>query len=88
MSWDCRLSRLASKQFRRLPRDRQAQLGDAFGEMSANPMTGDVQPIKSGKFKGAFRRRIGHYRLFFSVDMENCLVKVAAILYRGENTYN
>lgn len=88
MSWDCRLSRLASKQLKRLPRDRQEQLGKAIEDMSVNPTIGDVRLLKSGKFKGAFRRRVGHYRIVFSLDAGNHLVEIATILYRADTTYN
>lgn len=88
MSWDLRLSKLASKQFERLPRDRRAKLGEAFGKMSINPTSGDVRPIKVGKFQGALRRRVGHYRIIFSLDPANRLVEIAAILYRTDMTYD
>ena len=88
MNWDCRLSRLASKQLKRLPRDRQTQLAGAIVEMSANPTIGDVRPIKSGKFAGTLRKRVGRYRIIFSIDVDNYLIKIAAILYRTDTTYN
>jgi len=87
MSWTCRLSREAAKQLRRLPQERQRQLARAIDEMEHDPTSGDVRPLKSGKFKGALRKRVGRYRIVFSLDpSENC-IEIAAILARTENTY-
>jgi len=87
MSWSYRFSKEAAKQLRQLPRDRQLQLGQAIDEMKDDPLRGDVLPIKSGKFKGALRKRVGRYRIIFSLDPSQGLVEVAAILLRTEKTY-
>ncbi len=87
MSWDCRLSKEAAKQFRRLPRDRQEQVRDAIEQMRSDPLQGDVLPIKSGKFQGALRKRSGRYRIIFTIDAANRIVDIAAILIRSEKTY-
>jgi len=87
MSWACRLSREAAKQLRRLPRERQKQLACAIDEMERDPTSGDVRPIKSGKFKGALRKRVGRYRIVFSLDPSEKYIEIAAILVRTEKTY-
>ena len=87
MSWACRLSQEEAKQLRRLPRERQRQLARAIDEMEHDPTSGDVRPLKSGKFKKALRKRVGRYRIVFSLDLsENC-IEIAAILARTEKTY-
>ncbi len=88
MNWTCSLSRQAAKQLRGLPRRRQEQLARAIGEMEKDPTTGDVRPIKSGKFKGALRKRMGRYRIVFSVDPSAKRVEIAAILARTGRTYH
>jgi len=87
MSWTCSLSRQAAKQLRNLPRNRQEQLARAIEEMEKNPTTGDVRPIKSGRLKGALRKRVGRYRIVFSVDPSATKVEISAILARTEDTY-
>jgi hypothetical protein len=37
-------------------------------------------PFKSGKFKGALRKRAGRYRVVFSLNSPENLIEVAAIL--------
>lgn len=87
MTWTCRLSREAEKQLHRLPRDRQQQIARAIDTMQHAPLVEDVQPIKSGSFQGAFRKRVGQYRIIFAVDSTAHVVDIAAILTRGEGTY-
>jgi mRNA-degrading endonuclease RelE of RelBE toxin-antitoxin system len=87
MSWVCKLSREAVKQLRRLPQGRQKQLVQAIAEMEEDPTNGDVRPIRSGKFKGTLRKRVGRHRIVFSLNpLMNC-VEIAGILVRTEKTY-
>ena len=87
MNWICSLSRQAAKHLRGLPRNRQEQLARAIEEMEKDPTTGDVRPIKSGKFRGALRRRVGRYRIVFSLDWAAQIVDIAAIIVRTGKTY-
>ena len=87
MSWACKLSKEAVKQLRRLPQDRRQQLAQVIEEMGEDPIGGDVRPIKSGKFKGTLRKRVGRYRIIFSVDPTTSSVEIAAILVRTGTTY-
>jgi len=87
MSWACRLSREAAKQLRRLPQERQKQLACAIDEMEEDPTSGDVRPIKSGKLKGALRKRVRRCHIVFSLDPSKKCIEIAAILVRTESTY-
>lgn len=87
MSWTCRISRQAAKQLRKLPRNRQEQVSRAFQELQNDPLRGDVRPVKSGKFQGALRKRVGRYRIIFALDYERRFIEIAAILSRSEGTY-
>ena len=88
MSWICRLSKQAAKQIRDLPQDRRKQIGSAIKEMERNAASGDVRLIKSGKFKGTLRKRVGRYRIVFSLDRAARMVDVAAIIVRTGKTYH
>jgi len=87
MSWACSLSRQAAKQLRSLPRDRLGQVARAIDEIGEDPTRGDVRPIKTGRFKGALRKRVGPYRIVYSIDPDAREVSIAAILTRGGTTY-
>ena len=86
MSWACRLSRHAAKQLRSLPREKLEQIGCAVDEIGEDPTLGDVRPIKSGRFKCALRKRVGPYRIAYSIDLDAREVDIAAILTRGDTT--
>jgi len=45
--------------------------------MKVNPKSGDVLPLTGER--AAFRRRVGHWRLFFDLNPERSLVDVVAI---------
>lgn len=87
MSWACSLSHQAAKDLRALPRERQVHVAEAIDETGRDPTRGDVCPIKSGKFRGALRKRVGSYRIVYTVDPRAKGVAIAAILTRGEATY-
>ena len=87
MSWACSLSRRAAKQLRSLPRVRLEQIARAIDEIGEDPTFGDVRPIKSGRLKGALRKRVGPYRIVYSIEPDAREVNIAAILTRGDTTY-
>lgn len=87
MNWAVELSTSAIKELKRLPRDRQARIARAIDEMEADPMAGDVIPLKGNEWKGHFRKRVGVYRIIFNLDRVAMTVAVSAILIRSEKTY-
>lgn len=87
MNWVCRISRNAADQLSHLPKDRQRQLSQAIDEMKEDPLRGDVRPIKSGKYRGSLRKRVGNYRIIFSVNHSANLIEIATVLIKSEKTY-
>ena len=87
MSWAVRLSASAEKDLKRLPRDRQARIERAIDELEKNPFAGDVKALKSPEWKGRYRKRVGQYRIIFTVGRKASAVAVSAILIRSEKTY-
>jgi mRNA-degrading endonuclease RelE of RelBE toxin-antitoxin system len=87
MNWDIELSASAIKEFKKLPRDRQRQIGRAIDEMEADPMAGDAIPLKGSEWKDRFRKRVGPYRMIFTLDRKAMTVAISAILIRSEKTY-
>ncbi len=55
--------------------------------MADEPFRGDVLPLKGKEWKGRYRKRIGRYRIIFSLDHEHYFVDILAILLRNEKTY-
>lgn len=88
MNWACEFTSLSSKQLKKLPKDYQDLVGEALDEMKENPFSGDICPIKSGKFKGMFRRRVGKYRIIFEPYNSKNIILIAGILRRSDTTYD
>jgi len=87
MNWTIRLSKEAAKQLKGLPADRATLLRRRLREMGDDPLQGDVKPLKGKEWHGWYRKRVGRYRLIFTLDHSQHLVEVAAILKRDERTY-
>ncbi len=87
MTWTLRLAREAEKQFKGIPADRQTLILKHLKEMQKDPLQGDVIPLKGKQWKGWYRRRVGDYRIIFSLDRTKKNIDVAAIVIRSEKTY-
>jgi len=47
MTWTIRLSKVAEKQFEKLPRDRQRNISEAIDGMKEYPFRGNVRQLKA-----------------------------------------
>jgi mRNA-degrading endonuclease RelE of RelBE toxin-antitoxin system len=70
---------------RRVPTDDRQRIDDAFSEMCITPYAGDVKSLSGAK--GAFRRRVGDWRILFDLHQKKRLIVVAAVIRRGSKTY-
>ena len=87
MPWAIELSAEAEKQLRKLPRDRRERIVCAIDEMEQDPFKGDVKPLQGPAWSGRFRKRVGDYRIIFTVNSAEAKVRISAILIRSEKTY-
>ncbi len=87
MTWAVELSEAAETELKRLPRDRQALISRAIDRMEQDPFSGNVKPLKGPRWEGRYRRRVGNYRLIFTVDHHTRRVEISAILIRSKGTY-
>ena len=87
MTWDVEVSSGAVKDLRRMPPDRRSRIARAIDGMEADPLAGDVKPLKGRRWEGRFRKRVGDYRIIFSLDRAVHRVAISAILLRSETTY-
>lgn len=86
MPWSGELSNEAARQLQRLSPDMQHRLVRAIDACEDNPFPGDVKPFK-GPWHGWYRKRVGRYRMIFSTETTQHVVRVAAILARNDATY-
>ena len=87
MTWIAELSKSAEKDFRRLPRDARDRIARAIDELEVNPRRGDVILLRGAQWKGRRRKRVGPYRIIFTVDDTTNTVAISAILIRSKRTY-
>ena len=89
MTWNVHLSRNATKQLRKLPRDAQKQIARAVESLKKDPFAGDSKVLKGPILQRRYRRRVGRYRLFFIPHShpKNPRLTITAILLRSEKTY-
>lgn len=86
MTWDCQLGSRAERALARLPeRDRQ-RINRALNQMTDEPLSGDVVPLR-GPYQGTFRRRVGAGRILFAAMPEARIVIIHDIVRRTSVTY-
>ena len=86
MTWHLVVARSAQKELERAPARDRARLLHALQQMGENPFSGDVVNLK-GRGPLDFRRRVGTWRILFTLERETQTVQVSAILRRTSTTY-
>lgn len=87
MSWACDLTEAAQRDLEDLPRPIQKRVARVLTIMGTDPFQGDVKALAGPAWQGVFRRRIGDYRLLFTVDHSKRKVFIIRILIRSEKIY-
>ncbi|MGO9257434.1 MAG: type II toxin-antitoxin system RelE family toxin [Bryobacteraceae bacterium] len=89
MNWAYELTADAQQDLADLPKAIQKRVARVAAQMAATdePFQGDVKALRGDEWKGVFRRRIGDYRILFTVDQEHKLIRVLRILLRSGKTY-
>lgn len=63
---EVKIHKKALKELNSLPADVRSKILDICKSMGVDPFEGDVKPLKD--MPGMFRRRLGNYRIAFSVN--------------------
>ena len=69
-----------------MPEKDKTRINRTLNEMKGDPFSGDVAPLK-GQYQGLFRRRVGAWRIIFSVKPDQQLILVGDIKRRTTSTY-
>lgn len=85
MNWTVVVAASARKRLVRFPAKDQDKIAAALLAMTGDPFSGDIVKLE-GK-EDRWRRRVGAYRIFFSVDKDAPLVTVDAIVRRTSTTH-
>ncbi|MDG7040468.1 MAG: type II toxin-antitoxin system RelE/ParE family toxin [Nitrososphaerota archaeon] len=65
-----------------LPAAERERILSAFREMESDPFAGDIKTLKG--LKGVFRRRVGDYRVAFTVNFERDEVIILRVGHRSK----
>jgi mRNA interferase RelE/StbE len=85
MNWGLILSNQASRIIRRAPWKERDQLRAALRLLADDPYSGDIKLLNGTR--GTLRRRVGNWRILYSLDADRGVIDVMAIKRRGSNTY-
>ncbi len=72
-----KINKKALKELNSLPDDVREKILDICKSMSIDPFEGDVKPLKGAM--GMFRRRVGNYRIAFTVNFKENEVLILKI---------
>ena len=86
MNWDYRLSSRAERALGRIPARDQSRINRALNEMKQDSLSGDIARLR-GEYQGAFRRRVGLWRIVFTLRPEIQTVIIHDIRRRTSTTY-
>jgi mRNA-degrading endonuclease RelE of RelBE toxin-antitoxin system len=83
MNWTLLVANPAKKDLERLPRKEQIRIERALDAMQIDPFGGDIKRLQPT----GWRRRIGNYRIFYDLYIEQRRIVVTAIKRRTTSTY-
>ena len=83
--WELRVARRAGRTIGRAPKHERDRLLAALEQMRTDPLRGDIVRLRHQL--GAFRRRLGDWRIFFDVDWTRAVVDVTDVARRTTTTY-
>ena len=84
-TWTVRVPKRVAKIILKFPKSDEGRIRVAFRDFELDPWTGDIVKLKGAM--NAWRRRVGEYRIFYSVLDEAKIVEITHIKRRTSDTY-
>ncbi len=84
MTWGLLIANRAKRQLRRLSTGERDSIDTVFSQLCADPFHGDVKVLRG---LGTLRRRVGDWRILYTLDDAKKIIIVTAVKRRGSNTY-
>ncbi len=85
MNWRVVFTNVAKRHLRKIPREDARRIEVTVREMEENPFDGDI--VKLGGEGDRWRRRIGEYRMMYSLDLKGEIIFIYDIERRTSSTY-
>ncbi len=83
MAYQVRVAKRALKALQRLPQDVKDAIKTAIDALAEDPFSGDVRAL-TGEWRGFYRKRVGHYRILYTVDTKVRIVSVESVAHRKD----
>ncbi len=84
-NWNLQIDDSVFKFLKKIPRKNRDAILYAIKFLPVNPYFGDVQKMKAEE--NSWRRRVGRYRIFYKIKIEQKVVLVFKVKLRDSNTY-
>jgi len=84
MTWNVIIEREAQRNLKRFPERDRNRIAAALVAMQQGPFAGDVVQLKGS---AAYRRRVGAYRILFTLRVDQRRINVTNIVRRTSTTY-
>ena len=86
MPWKVTVAKPALRALSRTQDSERRRIQAALASIEIAPFSGDLKHLSNDP-RGAYRRRVGSWRIFFDVDTQDGFVYVTAIERRTSTTY-
>lgn len=86
MTWSLQFASAARKALQRVPNPDRTRLTATLRAMQDDPLGGDIVPLQAYTYP-TYRRRVGNWRIIFSLDRPHHTIIVTAISRRTTTTY-
>lgn len=84
-SWDLQIDLSVLRVLRKIPRHNAEAILKIIKLLPLDPYFGDIKKMKG--YAGAWRRRVGNYRIFYKIKTADRIVLVFRIERRTSKTY-
>lgn len=84
-NWDLEIDPNFFKELKRVPKSYSEHILKVVEELSGNPFVGDIQKMKGEK--NTWRRRIGAYRIFYEIFVDEKTIRIFRVERRASKTY-
>lgn len=83
MNWTLLVTNPARKELAKLPSKDQFRIERALDALQRDPFSGDIKRLEPS----GWRRRVGNYRIFYDLYIDERLIVVTAVRRRTSTTY-
>lgn len=84
-NWVLHVDPSVYKSLRKIPQEYARKIVHVIETLPNDPFSGDIDKMKGSHDK--WRRRVGEYRIFYKIDVENKIILVFHVERRTSSTY-